>query len=229
VDASSLFVKICGITTEGDALLAAALGADAVGLVFAASSRRVTSGRARDIVRLLPPYVLSVGVFRNESRERVVETANTIGLRVVQLHGHENPEDTRWVAERVPNVIRAFSIGDPALAPARLAEYGPVQVLIDSPLPGSGEPFDWELLDRLRIGRGFVLAGGLTADNVALAVQTVRPWGVDVSSGVEARPGTKDPVKVRQFIANARVAHALQADHDEGRPAAPYDWSHEIP
>ena len=224
--ASSLFVKICGVTTEADALLAAAMGADAVGMVFAASSRRVTAGVARDIVRRLPPEVLTVGVFRNESRERVVETANTIGLRVVQLHGHESPEDTRWVAERVPNVIRAFSVQDPALDRRRLAEYGPVRLLIDSPLPGSGEVFDWQLLGELSVDRGFLLAGGLTPDNVGHAIQSVEPWGVDVSSGVETSPGSKDPVKVQRFIANARAAHAaLHVDDDPDAPDAVYDWS----
>lgn len=224
--ASSLFVKICGITTEADALLAAAMGADAVGMVFAASSRRVTTGVARDIVRRLPPEVLTVGVFRNESRERVVEIANSIGLRVVQLHGHESPEDTRWVAERVPNVIRAFSVQDPALERRRLAEYGPVRLLVDSPLPGSGEVFDWQLLGELSAERGFILAGGLTPDNVGHAVASVEPWGVDVSSGVEASPGVKDPVKVQRFIAHARAAHAsLHADDDPDAPDAVYDWS----
>ncbi len=226
--ARSLFVKICGITNEDDALLAAAMGADAIGMIFAASSRRVTAGVARDIVRRLPPEVLSVGVFRDEKRERVVDIANTIGLRAVQLHGHESAEDTRWVAERVPNVIRAFGVSDPALTPSRLSAYGEVSLLLDSPAPGSGEAFDWSLIDELALGRGFVLAGGLTPANVARAVGRVRPWGVDVSSGVEARPGIKDPVKVQQFIANARAAHELlHRDDDPGAPESHYDWSHD--
>ncbi len=197
-----MFVKICGITSVDDGLLAAALGADAVGLVFAASSRRITSGRARDIVRRLPPAVLSVGVFRNERKERVVETANTIGLRTVQLHGHETPEETRWIADRVPAVIRAFSARDPALA--RVEDYGDVQILIDSAEPGSGKAFDWSTLDTASVGRPIILAGGLNPDNVAGAIAAVRPWGVDVSSGVEARPGVKDPVKVQRFLAIAK-------------------------
>lgn len=197
-----MFVKICGITTEEDALLAAALGADAVGLVFAASSRRITAGRARDVVRRLPPEVLTVGVFRNERKERVVQIANEIGLRAVQLHGHETAEETRWVAERVPAVIRAFAAADPAMG--RLEELGDVQLLVDSPEPGSGKTFDWDALAQSKIERPFMLAGGLNADNVASAIATVSPWGVDVSSGVEAKPGTKDPVKVQRFIAAAK-------------------------
>jgi phosphoribosylanthranilate isomerase len=195
-----MFVKICGITTVEDALLAAGLGADAVGMIFAASSRRITRGEARDIVRRLP----AVGVFRDERRERVVEIANSIGLQAVQLHGHESPEDTRWVAQRVPIVIRAFGAADPALS--NLDRYGRPWLMIDSPTPGSGQTFDWSSLDELAITRPFILAGGLHPGNVAEAVATVRPWGIDVASGVEAAPGRKDPARLRQFLAAARAA-----------------------
>ncbi len=197
-----MFVKICGITTEDDALLAAALGADAVGLVFAASSRRITSGRARDVVRRLPPEILTVGVFRNERKERVTDIANRIGLRAVQLHGQESPADTRWIAARVPAVIRALSANDPVLQ--RFEEFGDVQLLIDSPQPGSGTAFDWQSLVAMKIEHPFILAGGLSPGNVRVAIDSVAPWGVDVSSGVEAQPGRKDPVKVRRFIAAAK-------------------------
>ncbi len=201
-----MFVKICGLANEDDALLAAALGADAVGLVFAPSPRQVSKAVARDIVRRLPPEILTVGVFRNESRSRVVELANTVGLRIVQLHGDESPEDTRWIAERVPSVIRAFSVTDPALR--HLDEFGPVDVMVDGSEPGSGRSFDWSALLRLGLDRPIILAGGLDPDNVADAIAAVRPWGVDVSTGVESSPGHKDPVKVRRFIANARSAFA---------------------
>ena len=209
-----LFVKICGITSEDDALLAAGLGADAIGLIFAASSSRITTGKARDIVRRLPPEILTVGVFRDESRERVVKMANTVGLRAVQLHGHETAEDTQWVAERVPNVIRAFASDDPALD--RHEDYGDVRLLIDSPLPGSGLAFDWSVLPSGPINRGFILAGGLGPENIEQAITAVQPWGVDVKTGVEAEPGKKDPVKLRQFIARAR--DAASAD-------VPFDWA----
>lgn len=199
-----MFVKICGITNEDDALLAAGLGADAVGMIFAASSRRITSGVARDIVRRLPPEILTVGVFRNERKERVVEIANTIGLRAVQLHGHESPDDTKWIAERVPAVIKAFAAGEPALA--RHRDYGQVRLLVDSPEPGSGETFDWDRLRAQPIGAPFLLAGGLHHENVAKAIDLLEPWGVDVATGVESSPGHKDPTKMRLFIANARAA-----------------------
>ena len=205
--------------------MCAALGADAIGLVFAASSRRVSSGIARDIVRRLPPEILTVGVFRNERKERVVEMANKVGLRAVQLHGHESPEDTRWVAARVPAVVRAFAAGDPALK--RIDEYGDVRVLIDSAEPGSGKPFDWQALKASRFKQPFLLAGGLTPENVGRAISVLHPAGVDVSSGVEARPGIKDPIKVAHFITAARVEPLPFEDETskslQGQPG-PYNW-----
>ncbi|MEL7209039.1 MAG: phosphoribosylanthranilate isomerase, partial [Actinomycetota bacterium] len=126
------------------------------------------------------------------------------GSRAVQLHGRETPEDTRWLAGRVPVVIKAFAAADPALA--RAGEYGAHRLLIDSPEPGSGKTFDWSELYRAPVDRPFLLAGGLNAGNVAEAIRTVRPWGVDVATGVEASPGTKDPAKLRQFMAAVRQA-----------------------
>lgn len=201
----AVFVKICGVTDAEDALLAAGLGADAVGVNLTASSpRRVSPRQAEDIVRRLPPEVLAIGIFRNDHPERVVELANTIGLRVVQLHGSETPEETRWVGERVAAVIRAFSIKDPALTSG--ADYGTHRLMIDSPRPGSGEVFEWDRLERAVAGRPYILAGGLNPGNVASAVELLQPWGVDVASGVESAPGRKDPAKVRRFIAAAREA-----------------------
>lgn len=219
-DEPRIFVKICGVTTVEDALLAAGMGADALGLNFvASSSRRITPGRAKEITRRLPPDVLTVGIFRNEAREKVVEIANTIGLRAVQLHGHESAEDTRWVAERVPAVIRAFSANDPALT--RYEEFGPVRLLIDAPEPGSGHTFDWTRMDELEIDRPIILAGGLNPDNVTEAIETVRPWGVDLASGVESAPGKKDPVLVRRFIAAARAVPFSDHPHR----AELFDWA----
>ncbi|MDH3295829.1 MAG: phosphoribosylanthranilate isomerase [Acidimicrobiia bacterium] len=215
-----MFVKICGVTTVDDALLAAGLGADSVGLNFANESpRRINRELARDIVRRLPPEIVTVGVFRNQARDYVVETANKLGLRAVQLHGHETPEDSRWIAARVPAVIRAFSYADPALSSG--ADYGPHRLLIDSPTPGSGQVFDWSNLEIAAAGRKFILAGGLGPDNVADAIGVARPWGVDTASGVESAPGRKDPSKVRRFIAAARqAAGALGPDHDPFELAA---------
>ncbi|MDP8938324.1 MAG: phosphoribosylanthranilate isomerase [Actinomycetota bacterium] len=207
-----MFVKICGTTSEQDALLAVAMGADAVGFVFAPSPRQIAAQTAADIVKRLPPEILTVGVFRDESPERVVEVVNGTGLKGAQLHGHETPDQAAFVRARVPFVIQAFAAGDPAVA--RAGDYPVDVILLDSPSPGSGQVFDWQLAE---VPDGFrvVLAGGLTPANVAEAIAKVHPWGVDVVSGVESAPGQKDPVKVRAFVAAAKAAGA--------RPYVPAD------
>lgn len=222
-----MFVKICGITTEDDALLAVAMGADAVSFVFAPSPRQVAAGHVRDIVRRLPPEIMTIGVFRDEAPQRVVEVTQNAGLSGVQLHGHESPEDARFVRSRVPFLIQAFPAGAEALR--RADEWGADVILIDSPTPGSGKVFDWSLAEGAPSGRRVLLAGGLTPDNVADAIERVRPWGVDVSSGVEAEPGRKDPRKVRAFIAAAKAAAPREdlVEHDAGGDGAPYDWQEE--
>ena len=196
-----MFVKICGTTSEEDALLAVALGADAVGFVFAPSPRQVAVGTARDIIKRLPHEIITVGVFRDEAPERVVEVVNSIGLRAAQLHGHETPEQAQFVRQRVPLLIQAFPAGDPALANA--LAYGADAILLDAASPGSGEVFDWNLAEAPD-GVRLILAGGLTPTNVAQAIAHVHPWGVDVASGVESSPGHKDAVKMRAFVAAAR-------------------------
>ena len=217
-----MFVKICGITNEDDALLAVALGADAVGFVFAPSSRRVNAQTVHDITRRLPPEILTVGVFRDDLPERVVEQAFAAGVRAVQLHGHETPQVTRQVRTKVPFVIQAFAAGSPALERAR--EHGADVVLIDAAQPGSGKIFDWTLVDQAPVGLKVMLAGGLTPENVGTAIKQVEPWGVDVSSGVEREPGRKDPVKLRAFI---EMARASAPELPEAEAPRFYDWSNE--
>ncbi len=217
-----MFVKICGITREDDALLAVAMGADAVGFVFAPSRRQVAPAVVRDIVRRLPPEVLTVGVFRDEAPARVIDIVNATGLRAAQLHGRENAEATRLVRSRVPIVFKAFPAGDPRLD--RASEYGADAILIDSASPGSGRVFDWSLAQRRPDGQRMILAGGLTPDNVAEAIARVRPWGVDVASGVEAdrgEPGQKDARRVMAFVEAAKSADP-RADENEGYE--PFDW-----
>jgi phosphoribosylanthranilate isomerase len=219
-----MFVKICGITTEEDALLATALGADAVGFVFAPSTRQVTVAQARDIARRLPPEVLTVGVFRDELPQRVIDVVFEAGLRAAQLHGHEPPETTRAVRRGVPYVIQAFAAGSSALD--RAGEHRADVILVDSAQPGSGTVFDWTLIDGVPPGSRVLLAGGLGPENVEVAIRRVRPWGVDVSSGVEASPGRKDPMKLKRFIDAAKAVEP----GDDGAPASgtfsdgPYDW-----
>lgn len=216
-----MFVKICGITNEEDALLAIAMGADAVGFIFAPSSRQMPPQLVRDIVRRLPPEVLTVGVFRDEAKTRVVEIVGQVGLRGAQLHGRETAEETRWVKERVPVVLRAFAAGDPAIA--RADQYGADAILIDGTNPGSGEVFDWALIGDAPSVPRLILAGGLNPENVVAAVNSVHPWGVDVSSGVESEPGRKDPMKLRSFIAAARSVDTLLAESTNDH-VGPYDW-----
>lgn len=223
----SVFVKICGVTTPEDALLAAGLGADALGLnFFPGSSRLITTRVANDIIRRLPPEVLTVGIFRNERRDRVVQIANEVGLRAVQLHGDEPPDDVAWVGERIPNVIRALSVG--GLARYDLDACGPVRLLLDAPEPGSGKPFDWEHLAASPPDRPYLLAGGLHPDNVADAIRLLHPWGVDLASGVESRPGVKDPVKLQRFIAAARSVAPSDLYH-EPTAGSLFDWEDPTP
>ncbi|MDZ7677823.1 MAG: phosphoribosylanthranilate isomerase [Acidimicrobiales bacterium] len=220
-----MFVKICGITTEDDALLAVAMGADAISFVFAPSPRQVAAGHVRDIVRRLPPEILTVGVFRDEAPQRVVEVVRSSGLRGAQLHGHESPDDARHVRRNVDVLIQAFPAGSESLRHSD--DWGADIVLIDSPTPGSGQVFDWSLAEGAPSGRRILLAGGLTPDNVADAISRVQPWGVDVSTGVEAEPGRKDPRKVRAFVANAKAAvtdPAEEFDPLEVGTAQLYDW-----
>lgn len=199
-----MFIKICGITNEQDALLAVALGADALGFVFAPSPRQIAPGLARDIVKRLPPEIVTVGVFRNEHPSRVIEIVNEARLQGAQLHGHESIAITAEVAAQVRFVIKAVVAGSADASNADL--FSSDAVLVDGLNPGSGTTYDWDLLSQLPDSVHVILSGGLTADNVASGIEQVRPWGVDVSSGVEKSPGLKDAVKLRHFITNARDA-----------------------
>lgn len=217
-----MFVKICGVTTEEDALFAVAMGADAIGFVFAPSLRQVSPAAVAHITRRLPAHVLTVGVFRDDLPERVIDVVGRAGLKAAQLHGSERPEEVAQVVASVGCVIKAFS------ANGRLREdsrgYEVDFVLVDSPEPGSGELFDWRLAEGLPRSRNVILAGGLTAENVASAIERLHPYGVDVSSGVESRPGHKDPRKVRAFI---QAAKAAEPEPYEPALDSPYDWQEE--
>ncbi|HLM64450.1 MAG TPA: phosphoribosylanthranilate isomerase [Acidimicrobiales bacterium] len=235
-----MFVKICGVTNEEDALLAVAMGADAVGFVFAPSTRQIAPQKAADIAKRLPSEIVTVGVFRDETRQRVVDIVHQSGLRAAQLHGHEPPATSRWVRARVPLLFKAFAAGDTLLEQAD--DYGADAILVDSLRPGSGEVFDWSLAEGAPTDRKVILAGGLTPENVGDAVRHIRPWGVDVSSGVEALPGRKDARKLRSFIYAARIAEppapaeqtpASAAGPDrtgDRRPGdRPFDWMADDP
>jgi phosphoribosylanthranilate isomerase len=223
-----VLIKICGTTSEDDALLAVAMGANAVGFVFAPSPRQVSAQRVADIVKRLPREdLLTVGVFRDDAPRRVVEIVYAAGLHAAQLHGRETPDEVQWIRQRVPMVIKALPAGDVRVP--RAADYGADAILLDAPNPGSGRVFDWALAGDVPEGQHLMIAGGLNAGNVAAAIARVKPWGVDTTSGVEASPGLKDPMKLKAFVEEARRAEAqLAAATDkvaEGLSTGPYDWA----
>jgi phosphoribosylanthranilate isomerase len=202
-------MKICGVATPADAVFAADCGADAVGLNFYPKSPRyLTDEAAEAIVRELPPFTAAVGVFVDRSDSSVFMAARRFGLRGVQTYSTEPPDLPFFPAAHVP----AFRVKDAAdlaaisvfVEAARTAGRAPSAVLVDSFVPGemggTGHKAPWHLLVGFDPGVPLILAGGLTADNVADAVRLVRPWGVDVASGVESSPGRKDPGKVRAFV-----------------------------
>jgi phosphoribosylanthranilate isomerase len=223
-----VIIKICGTTSEDDALLAVAMGANAIGFIFAPSPRQVSAQRVADIVKRLPREdILTVGVFRDDAPRRVVEVVYAAGLQAAQLHGRESPDDVKWVRQRVPMVIKAFPAGD--LRVSRAGDFGADVIMLDAPNPGSGQVFDWALAGDLPEGQRLLVAGGLDADNVATAITRVKPWGVDVTSGVEAAPGLKDPMKVKAFVEAARRAEAALVEA-KGEPSEsafgdPYNWA----
>lgn len=227
-----MFVKICGITNEDDALLAVAMGADAVGFVFAPSPRQVAPHLVYDITRRLPPEVLTVGVFKDDLPDRIFDIVARSGITAVQLHGREPRTTVAALAENVRWIIKAVAAGS---REARIAnQFGTDLILVDAPNPGMGTTFDWRLTDEIPSGVRLILAGGLTVDNVAEAIEYVRPWGVDVSSGVESAPGRKDALKLHRFIANARAAAPGGLEDGLKRDTQgvtgedfPYDWSQE--
>jgi phosphoribosylanthranilate isomerase len=197
-----MFMKICGLTTAEDALQAASAGATALGVIFApASPRFVSTDRARDIVRAVPAAVPVVGVFVNAPLEEIVATVAHTGIRLVQLHGDE-PE--RYAAALKMPLLRATGVDVP------LDSWPGVTLLLDAVSAaargGTGQRVDWTRAAAIARRRKTVLAGGLTPDNVAEAIATVRPFGVDVSSGVEAAPGRKDADKVARFLEAAKHA-----------------------
>jgi phosphoribosylanthranilate isomerase len=197
-------VKICGVTRPEDALHAENAGADALGLNFVPGTKRCISlERARQVLAVLGPFVARVGVFQNASLETVLETVRTLGLNVAQLHGQES-DDFALEVQRIVPVVRAVKL-EPGV-PFVLPEVGSA-FLIDGPDPGSGQLADWDRLEASNLGgRRWLLAGGLTPENVAGAIERLRPWGVDLSSGVESAPGIKDPEKVTAFIRAAKQA-----------------------
>jgi phosphoribosylanthranilate isomerase len=198
-----MFLKICGLTTPQDAAHAASTGATALGVIFAPSSPRyVTPDRARDIVEAVPTDIPVVGVFVDATLDDIVATVAYTGIRIVQLHGGES--ESLAAALKMP-VIKA--VGADASPNAWVSATLLVDAMSGVQRGGTGVRVDWQKAASLARQRKVVLAGGLTADNVAEAIGVVQPHGVDVSSGVETSPGRKDRDKVARFLANARAAY----------------------
>jgi phosphoribosylanthranilate isomerase len=198
-------VKICGITRAEDGLAVAAADADAIGLVFADSPRRVSPAQAQAIVRALPPFIKVVGLFVDAGEADVKEVLRQVPLDLLQFHGRESPEFCRAAGRPYIKAIAMQAGKDVTAEAARYPDAA--GLLFDAWHPalagGSGETFDWERVPR-GLQQPVILAGGLTPENVAAAVRAVRPYAVDVSSGVEVSKGIKSAEKIAAFIRNTK-------------------------
>ncbi|GAA0977735.1 phosphoribosylanthranilate isomerase [Acrocarpospora macrocephala] len=191
-----MYVKICGLREPAHVTAAVEAGADAIGFVLTTSKRRVTPAEARALGEAVPPHVLTVGVFAGEAPEIVRAVAVEAGVRAVQLHGNHPHSD--FIALKGLTLVRAVA----ADADLRCGAFDEEMLIVDAPKPGSGEPWNWAAI-RGRPSGKWMLAGGLDSRNVSRAISEARPWGVDVSSGVE-REGRKDPDLIREFVTEAR-------------------------
>jgi phosphoribosylanthranilate isomerase len=197
----SLFVKICGITRPQDADLAVGLGANALGFVFWPDSPRyVAPETAKAITANVPATIAKVGVFVDERSEEIARVMDEVGLDVAQLHGHETPEFCRSLNRRIFKAVGMTDNGT-----INVADFDPdVVLLVDAHDPerrgGTGRTVNWDSAREIAATRPTILAGGLNAANIQLAVRSVRPFGVDVASGVESSPGVKDPGRLRSFF-----------------------------
>jgi phosphoribosylanthranilate isomerase len=196
-------VKICGLTNREDALLAIELGAEAIGFIFAQSPRQITPLKARTIIRSLPPLIKTVGVFVNEDPAKIKAIRSDCGLDLIQLHGDESPELCRAL---MPYSIKAFRIQNEKDIKNIKKYRGAVRaILLDTfrkgQAGGTGKTFDWSWAIKAKeTGIPIILAGGLGPENIQEAISTVKPYAVDVNSGIEKEPGKKDPVLMKQLM-----------------------------
>lgn len=201
-------IKCCGMTRIEDALLAARLGADAIGVVLTARSKRqVSLPEAREIVIAMPPLVASVALFMDDDADRVRRVLDEVRPTLLQFHGNESDE---WCAQFGHPFLKAIAMGDGASALSRLHDYPHAAgLLLDGHAAGeaggSGNSFDWSLMPHDPM-QPLMLAGGLHAGNVGAAIRAAHPWAVDVASGVESAPGIKDTTKLVDFMAAVRAA-----------------------
>ncbi|MED7924718.1 phosphoribosylanthranilate isomerase [Nonomuraea sp. LP-02] len=196
-----MYVKICGLSEPAHVAAAVEAGADAIGFVMTRSPRRVTPERAAELAAAVPGHVLTVGVFRGEDPETVRAAALTSGVRAIQLHGRHPHADFLALRDLGLTLVRAVD----SAADLRCGAYDEDLLLVDAPHAGSGQPWDWAAVRGRPSGR-WLLAGGLSPDNVTEAIAAADPWGVDVSSGVETAPGVKDPALIEAFLKAVRDA-----------------------
>jgi phosphoribosylanthranilate isomerase len=206
-------IKICGMTEKAEVAHAVSAGVDALGFIFVKKSPRyIDPEQAREVISIIPPFVDTVGVFMDEDPDMVNEIVQYCGLTILQLHGNESPEYCQNFYSRILKAFRVTS----EMTPEALTPYHDVVsgFLLDTYHKdkggGTGETFDWSLIDKLQLSKPFVLAGGLTVDNVGEAVGKVRPFAVDVNSGIEKEPGRKDPALILKL-----VGEVGKADHQK--------------
>jgi len=200
-------VKICGITNAKDAEMAVEAGADALGFIFVAGTPRyIDPDAAREIVKDLPPLVSPVGVFADHPIEEIERVIDRCGFRTVQLHGSEAPEYCRRLAVSVIKTFRVRSGGPPPPFEAYRVHAFLLDTFVEGKLGGTGKTFPLEVVSSAKGFGRVIIAGGLNPKNVAQVIREVHPYAVDVSSGVESKPGRKDPQKLRDFIACVRGA-----------------------
>ena len=200
-------IKICGITNLEDALLAAGLGADALGFIFAPSPRQINSAKAREIIKKIPPFISSVGVFVNEKLEKIRKLADECLLDYIQLHGEESPEFCRTLLPQ--KIIKSFRIKEKKSLEQVSSYFQLRAILLDTFVEGkaggTGTTFNWQLAREIKkTGKPIILSGGLSPENVRQAIESVAPFAVDVSSGIESHPGKKDKVRLTAFIKGVR-------------------------
>ncbi|MGH3732962.1 MAG: phosphoribosylanthranilate isomerase [Acidimicrobiales bacterium] len=200
------YVKICGVTNVVDALAAVDAGANAIGVIFAASPRRVNVDQAQEILDTTRGSLLRCGVFRENSDDDVLKHTRLLDFDIVQLHGPISDRLRGALRERPTRIVKALNIEDDEFA--SFNERTVDAVMIDGPRPGSGVTHSWDRLETRSFNVPVIASGGLDAHNVADVVRTTRAWGVDSSSGVESNPGTKDADLIKLFVAHARGAWA---------------------
>lgn len=208
---SRVRVKICGVRSMEEAEAAVEAGADALGFNFwPRSPRYIAPDAARSVVRQLSPLISAIGVFVNEDRQRIAEIVSDVGLNAAQLHGDETPEFCAGLGSI--KIIKAIRVADDFDC-ASINRYSASMMLLDTSVKGSyggtGKSFDWRVAIEAKRYARIILAGGLTIENVAEAITSVKPFAIDVCSGVEAEPGRKDTGKLRRFMAEVARANAM--------------------